>query len=142
MTTRSFILTRDADPARRISGIRWGNTLTWILQVLLALLFLFAGVAKLEMPTQLLVAQSGLPAEFLQFIAVSEIIGALGLVLPGHFGIRRELTPLAAIGLVMIMIGAVITTVANQGSAPAVFPLVVGILLSLVVRARMRPRAA
>ncbi|HXI34291.1 MAG TPA: DoxX family protein, partial [Gemmatimonadales bacterium] len=62
--------------------------------------------------------------------------GALGLILPGALRIKRGLTPLAAAGLVIIMIGAVITTVATQGVAPAVMPFVVGILAGVVVRGR------
>lgn len=108
----------------------------WVAQSLLAALFLFAGVAKLTMPAAVLAQQSGLPIGFLRFIAVAEVSGALGLVLPGWFRIRRDLTPLAAIGLIVIMAGATTLTVATQGVAPAVVPLVTGIVLVVVVRGR------
>jgi uncharacterized membrane protein YphA (DoxX/SURF4 family) len=108
----------------------------WVAQSLLAVLFLFAGVAKLTMPPAVLVQQSGLPFGFLRFIAVAEISGAAGLVLPGLLRIRRDLTPIAAIGLILIMAGATTLTAATQGVAPAVFPLIVGIVLTLVVRGR------
>lgn len=139
MRIRQSVQSPNADLTRRIKEIHWSNVLTWTLQGVLALLFLFAGLAKLMMPIHLLVAQSGLPAVFLRFIAVSEIMGALGLILPGHFGIHRDLTPLAAAGLVVIMIGAVSMTAVSQGAAPAVFPLVVGMLLTLVIRVRRSP---
>jgi uncharacterized membrane protein YphA (DoxX/SURF4 family) len=113
------------------------NVSLWVAQVLLALLFLFAGVAKLTMPAAVLTQQSGLPIGFLRFIAVAEIAGALGLVLPGLLRIRRDLTPLAAIGLVMIMAGAVTSTVATLGIAPSVLPLVVGLVLIAVIRGRL-----
>jgi uncharacterized membrane protein YphA (DoxX/SURF4 family) len=112
----------------------------WILQVLLALLFIFAGVAKLTMPVQVLADQSGLSGLFMRFIAVAEVIGALGLILPGLLHLRPNLTPLAAVGLVIIMIGAVILTAARQGAAQAAFPLVVGCLLAFVIRGRRAGR--
>ena len=136
MRIRQAVQTPDLGFAEESKRIRWGNVLVWALQGLLALLFVFAGFAKLTMPIQILVAQTGLPAVFIRFIAVSEVMGAVGLILPGHFGVHRDLTPLAAAGLVIIMIGAVSTTVATQGVAPAVFPLIVGLLLSLVIRVR------
>ena len=109
----------------------------WVAQSLLTLLFLFAGVAKLTIPPAVLAQQSGgLPIGFLRFIAVAEISGALGLVLPGLLRIRRDLTPTAAIGLIVIMAGATTLTVATQGVAPAIVPLVTGILLVVVVRGR------
>jgi hypothetical protein len=110
--------------------------LLWINQGLLAALFLFAGVVKLTMPIRALAQQTGLPGGFMRLIAVAEVLGALGLVLPGLLCIRRGLTPLAATGLAIIMVGAVIVTVATHGVAPAAFPLVVGILLASVIRGR------
>ena len=139
MRVRQSVQSPNADLTRRIKEIHWGNVSIWTLQAVLAFLFLLAGLAKLIMPIQILVAQSRLPAVFLRFVAVSEIMGALGLILPGHFGIHRDLTPLAAAGLVVIMIGAVAMTAVSQGVAPAVFPLVVGILLTLIIRVRRSP---
>jgi len=112
--------------------------LLWIAQALLAVLFLFAGVVKLTMPIQVLAQQTGLAGGFMRFIALAEILGALGLVLPGLLGVKRGLTPLAAFGLAIIMIGATVVTVATHGVAPAVFPLVVGIGLASVIRGRQQ----
>src|SRR5436853_2154161 len=81
------------------------NVALWIVQGLLALLFLFTGGLKLAMPVDVLAAQSHLPGLFMKFIATCEVLGALGLVLPGLFRIRPGLTPLAAAGLVIILIG-------------------------------------
>jgi uncharacterized membrane protein YphA (DoxX/SURF4 family) len=118
------------------SNNKAANVLLWTAQVLLALLFLFAGVAKLAMPAAVLTQRSGLPIGFLRFIALAEISGALGLVLPGLLRIRRDLTPLAALGLIVIMAGATTLTATTQGAAPAAFPLAVGIVLGLVVQRR------
>jgi uncharacterized membrane protein YphA (DoxX/SURF4 family) len=110
----------------------------WILQSLLAALFLFAGIAKLTLPVDALAQMSGLPGNFMRFIAVAEISGALGLVLPGALRAKRFLTPLAAAGLTIIMIGATWVTARSQGLAPAAFPFVVGLLLVVVLRAGRR----
>ena len=79
-----------------------------------------------------------LPILFVRFIAVCEVLGALGLVLPGVFRIRTDLTPLAAEGLVVIMIGAVTTTVATMDASMAILPLVVGVLAATVAYGRTR----
>ena len=81
------------------------NLALWILQVLLALLFLFAGGMKLIMPIEEMTQQIAMPGLFLRFIGVCEVLGGLGLVLPWLAGIRPGLTPLAAVGLVIIMVG-------------------------------------
>src|SRR6266513_5673275 len=98
----------------------------WGIQGLLALLFLFAGSMKLIMPIELLMAQMTvpLPGLFIKFIGVAEVAGALGLILPGSLRIRPMLTPLAACGLIIIMIGATVVTLLGCGSASALLPLI------------------
>jgi uncharacterized membrane protein YphA (DoxX/SURF4 family) len=110
----------------------------WAVQVLLALAFLFAGSMKLLTPIDVMMAQMALPLPgwFIQFIGVAEVAGALGLLLPGIFRIRRVLTPLAACGLILIMIGATIITVATMDVVSALFPLVLGLLCLLVAYGR------
>jgi uncharacterized membrane protein YphA (DoxX/SURF4 family) len=112
----------------------------WTIQGLLALTFLFAGAMKLATSADDLAAAMTLPLPilFVRFIGVCEVLGALGLVLPGIFRIRTDLTPLAAQGLVVIMIGAVITTVATMDASMAILPLVVGILAAVVAYGRTR----
>ena len=113
----------------------------WSIQAVLAALFLFAGGFKLALPLAALAKLSPLPAIFLKFIGACEVTGALGLILPGVFNIKRGLTPLAAAGLVIIMIGATTVTIATQGVAPAVFPFIVGLLSAAVAYGR-RPAVA
>lgn len=112
------------------------NILLWTVQVLLAALFLFAGVMKLIMPIEALTAQSTLPGAFLRFIGLAEFLGALGLILPGLFRIRQYLTSLAAAGLAIIMIGAVQITSSAGGIGAALVPFVVGVLSAYVAYAR------
>jgi uncharacterized membrane protein YphA (DoxX/SURF4 family) len=115
----------------------------WIVQALLALLFLFAGGMKLVVPPDVLASmgspnQIPLPGWFVRFIGVAEVLGALGLILPGLLRIKPGLTPLAAAGLVIIMIGATALTMAADGFAAGVVPLVVGLLAAFVAYGRWR----
>ena len=114
------------------------NYALWIVQALLALLFLFAGGMKLVLPIEEMTKQMPMPGLFLRFIGVCEVLGALGLILPWLLGIRPGLTPLAAAGLVIIMIGATVTTLATADVAMALIPLVVGILAAFVAYGRWR----
>jgi len=114
----------------------------WIAQGLLALLFLFTGGMKLILPLEVLTEQTPLPGLFVRLIGVAEVLGALGLILPGLLGIRPGLTPLAAAGLVIIMTGATVLTLAGVvpggGVAAALIPLVVGLLSAFVAYGRWR----
>jgi uncharacterized membrane protein YphA (DoxX/SURF4 family) len=117
---------------------RKASILLWTIQVLLAALFLFAGGMKLVTPIAAMAQQMGLPGPFLRFIGLAEVLGALGLILPGLLRIRLRLTPLAAAGLVIIMTGAVGITIATAGVAEAVVPGVVGVLAASVAIGRWR----
>jgi uncharacterized membrane protein YphA (DoxX/SURF4 family) len=117
------------------------NILLWIIQILLALMFLFAGGLKLVFPADQLQAQAPAGAVhfsnlFMKFIGVCEVVGALGLVLPGLFRIRKGLTALAALGLLIIMIGAVIISPIGQGIGAAIPPLIIGLLCAFVAYER------
>jgi len=115
------------------------NTWLWIVQGLLAALFLFAGGVKLVMPVEAM--QQGpvaLPGPFLRFIGVAEVCGAVGLILPWALRIRPVLTPIAASGLIVIMIGATVITALTGPVAPALIPMTVGVLLTVVAWQRTR----
>jgi len=115
----------------------------WIVQVLLALLFLFAGGTKLVIPPDVLASmgspnQIALPGWFVRFIGVVEVLGALGLLLPGLLRIKPWLTPLAAAGLVVIMLGATVLNIMADGVAAGVVPLLAGLLAAFVAYGRWR----
>jgi uncharacterized membrane protein YphA (DoxX/SURF4 family) len=119
------------------------NIALWIIQILLALLFLFAGGTKLVLPIEVLTSmgspnQIPLPGLLIRFIGVCEVLGALGLILPGLLRIRPGLTPLAAAGLVIIMIGATALSIAGDGVVAGVVPLIVGILCGFVAYGRSK----
>ena len=114
------------------------NIALWIIQVLLALLFLLGGATKLVFPIEEMVRQTGMSALLLRFIGVCEVLGALGLTLPGLLHIRTGLTPLAAVGLLIIMIGATALTLKSGGIAMALTPLVTGLLSAFVAYGRWK----
>jgi uncharacterized membrane protein YphA (DoxX/SURF4 family) len=114
------------------------NIVLWVIQVLLALIFLFAGVTKLVLPIEEMTKQMAMPGLFLRFLGVAEVLGALGLILPGLFRIKTWLTPLAAVGLMVIVIGATVTTLMIGGGATALFPLVTALLAAFVAYGRWR----
>jgi len=114
------------------------NTALWIAQALLAAVFLFAGGMKLVLPLEQLAGPVALPGPFLRFIGACEVLGALGLILPGLLRIRPGLTPLAAAGLVIIMIGATVITLVVGEIVAALISAVVGLLAAFVAYGRWR----
>lgn len=114
------------------------NAILWVVQVLLAALYLFAGGTKLVLPAEQLVGPVALPVLFVRFIGVCEVLGALGLVLPSWLRIRPGLTPLAAAGLVIIMCGATVLTAVGMGPASALIPAAAGVLAAFVAYGRWR----
>ncbi len=119
------------------------NILLWIIQFLLALLFLWSGGFKLVTPYNELMAmgspnQVQLGELLMKFIGVCEVLGGLGLVLPGLTRIKPGLTPLAALGLLIIMIGAVVLSAMGDGIKTAIVPAVTGLLLIFVMYGRTK----
>lgn len=113
------------------------NRVLWGLQILLAVLFVFAGTMKFVMPVEMMTKGTSLTGGFMHFIGTCEIVGALGLILPWALKIRRGLAPLAAACLFVIMIGAVTVTIQTLGIAPSIMPGVVGILLIVLAVSRL-----
>jgi len=108
----------------------------WTIQLLLAALFLFAGVSKLILPIEAMAGPVALPGWFLRFIGVAETMGAFGLILPGLFKIKLVLTPLAAAGLAIIMVGATVITGIGGPVTGAAIPLSIGLLAASVAYGR------
>lgn len=114
------------------------SIILWIIQGLLALVFLSSGAMKLFTPFETMAAQMPLPLPefFVRFLGVAEVLGALGLILPGIFRVGRALTPLAAVGLLIIMTGATVITMYTMGFVPALSNIVLGLLLLAVTYCR------
>jgi hypothetical protein len=115
------------------------NVTLWVIQGLLAALFLFAGSMKLILPVEAMAGPVTLPGWFLRFIGVAEVTGAIGLILPWVTQIQPRLTPVAASGLVMIMSGATVITIIGGPAATAALPFVVGVLAATVAYGRWQP---
>ena len=111
------------------------NIVAWILQIVLAVAFLGAGGMKLARPRPALVSSGmGFAEDYtdtsVKLIGAIEVIGAIGLILPWLTGIAPVLTPIAAVGLALVMAGAVVVHVRRKEAF--IPPLVLGVL-SLVV---------
>jgi hypothetical protein len=112
------------------------NKILWIVQVLLAAVFLFAGGVKLVLPAADMAGPVAVPVVLLRFVAVCEVLGAVGLIVPWLTRIRPGLTPLAACGLVIIMIGAVVISLMGGMAIAALISVVVGVLAAFVAYGR------
>jgi hypothetical protein len=114
----------------------------WAAQVILGALFIFAGAFKLVMSGDDLGEGTALPVGFMRFIGVAELLGGIGLIVPGVVRFSRVLTPLAGIGLAIIMVGAVTVTVIEVGAPAALWPFGVGLALGAVIYGRRQWMAA
>ncbi len=114
----------------------------WIAQVILAGMFIMAGVMKSTAPIEQLLATlpwtNDLPEMVVRFIGVSELLAGLGLLLPSIFKIKPILTPYAAIGLVALMVCAVIYHT-SKGEYPAIlFNFVLGGVAAFIAWGRLK----
>ena len=122
------------------------NTLLWILQCLLAAVFLTTGATKLIRPRVKLAAGSmswaeDVTDEEFRGIGLVEIMGALGLILPAALKVAPVLTPIAATGLAATMAGAAVTHVRRGETNRIAAPLVLLVLLLVVAVGRFGPYA-
>jgi uncharacterized membrane protein YphA (DoxX/SURF4 family) len=89
------------------------NAVVWVLQVLLALAFVLAGVMKSTQPRQKLATSMGWVEDFsdstVRTIGVLEVLAGIGLLLPAVFGVATVLVPLAAVGVALLMLLAALT---------------------------------
>ncbi len=112
----------------------------WVVQVLLAAAFVVSGATKLSQPKEKLVKKWAWVEDFSQgsvrIIGVLEVLGAIGIVLPALTGIVPWLTPLAALGLVLTMIGAALTHLRRAEYANIAVTAVVLILAAFVAYGR------
>lgn len=116
------------------------NITLWIIQALLALVFLVAGVIKMARSKEQLAGRMEWVEDFspsaVRLIGVTETLGALGLILPAATGIWAWLTPTAAVGLALAMAGAVITHVRRSEYSRVVMPMVLLVLAAFVAYGR------
>ena len=113
------------------------NVVLWVIAGALAVAFLAAGVTKLSQPREKLVAMGmGWAEQFppggVKAIGALEVLAAIGLILPALLDIATVLVPLAALGLVLMMIGAAVTH-ARRGEYPLVVVNVILLVLAAIV---------
>lgn len=119
------------------------NVVLWVLQSLLAAIFLYSGGMKSTQPAQKLVAGGqtgveGLSQPLLRFIGISEILGAVGLILPWLTKTMPALTPIAAIGLGLIMVLAAIVHYRRNEIRTVIFNLMILLACATVAYFRLR----
>jgi uncharacterized membrane protein YphA (DoxX/SURF4 family) len=113
------------------------ETALWIVQVLLAAIFLITGMTKLTQPRLKMAAgpmrwAADVTDRQFRTLGLLEVLGAIGLILPAALGIAPLLVPLAAVGLVLTMIGAIHVHVRHGEANRLAVPIVV-LLLALFV---------
>jgi uncharacterized membrane protein YphA (DoxX/SURF4 family) len=123
------------------------NAVLWVVAVLLALLFLGAGANKLIQSKQKLAANANMAwaADFspglLKLLGALEVLAAIGLILPGAIGVATVLVPLAATGLVLVMIGAIVVHLRRKEFPPIGMNIALLILALFVAIFRFGPNA-
>ena len=118
------------------------NIVLWVIQILLAIGFLMAGGMKLMTPHDALATQMAwvnyMPAFAPKLIGLLEVLGALGLILPSLLRIKPMLTPLAALGLALLMAGAFVTHLLLGEYGMSLPSLVMGLLAAFVAWGRSK----
>jgi uncharacterized membrane protein YphA (DoxX/SURF4 family) len=123
------------------------NVVLWIVQVLLALAFGLAGFSKLTQPRQALIDRGmayieDLPQPLVKVIGTLEVLGAIGLVAPAWTGIAPVLTPIAAVGFMALMVGAMITHLRRGEQKMIVANAFLFLLAAFVAWGRFGPYAS
>lgn len=119
------------------------NIVLWVLQIVFALFFGFNGITHLNVPPDLperIAWMYDLPPGLHYFSGTVELLAALGLVLPSLTRIQTRLTPLAALGLVIVMVGAAVWHFPRNEIANLTTNLVIAGLLGFVAYGRWRLR--
>lgn len=129
-------------PPVALPATRALNIGLWVVQVLLAVMFGMAGVMKTTQPIADLVAQmvwpGAIPAAMVRFIGASELLGAIGLLVPALTRIKPWLTPLAAAGLVTVMVLASVFHLTRGEYAAIAMNTILGALAAFIAWGRHR----
>ena len=118
------------------------NVILWIAQVVLAGMFIMAGYMKTTTPIEQLSASlpwtKDVPVWLVRFIGTAEFLGALGLILPSLLRIKPVLTPLAALGIIAIMVMAAIFHVTRTEFSGVVFTVILASVAAFIVWGRWK----
>jgi uncharacterized membrane protein YphA (DoxX/SURF4 family) len=113
------------------------NTLLWALQIVLAAIFGGAGAVKLIQSREQLAKTLGgwvndFPAQLIKPLGLAEVFAAIGLIVPPLVDIAPVLTPIAACGLVIVLVGAIVTH-ARRSEYPNVGANLLLVIMAAVV---------
>lgn len=115
------------------------NVLLWILQALLALVFLAHGLMLLMPPPEVAAQMNqNLPRWFTLFLGAAEVAAGIGLVVPGVTRIKPMLVPAAALGVVLVLVSATIFHVMRNEMGSAVITAVLLVMAIVVAHGRLR----
>ncbi|EEP72335.1 hypothetical protein MCAG_02662 [Micromonospora sp. ATCC 39149] len=122
------------------------NIVLWVVQGALAAVFLGAGLTKIAKPKEELVAPLGewvrsFSAPGVKLLGLVEVLGAVGLVVPPLAGVAPVLSPVAAVGIVVIMVGAIVAHARESAGSKIAMNVVLGVLAAVVVWGRFGPYA-
>lgn len=117
------------------------NTALWIVSGVLALAFLAAGAMKLAQSREQIMVKMAWAEDYsagqVKLIGAVEVLGAIGLILPGITGIAPILVPIAAVGLALVMLGAAVVHIRRgDGAGAAIAPIVFALLCAFVAWGR------
>ena len=116
------------------------NSILWVFQILVALVFLATGLMKVMLSKEKLEGRMGwvkeAPVSTVKIVGVLEILGAVGLILPAVTGILPWLTTLAAVGLTLTMIGAIVTHVRQAEYSKLWLPISLFIMVIFIAYGR------
>ena len=118
------------------------NIMLWVFQVLIAIFFLMGGVYNLSQPIDVLAAKMSYVNHFpiwaVKLIAISEILGGIGVILPSMIRIKPMLTPLAAFGLTLVMVFATIYHVTHGEAYESPMTIILGAITIVIAWGRYK----
>jgi hypothetical protein len=114
------------------------NIILWVLQVLLALVFLAHGLLLLFPPADMVAQMSLMPTPFRIFLGVAEVLAAVGLTLPGITRILPWLVSCAAAGVMIVMIAATIFHITRAETSAAITTAVLLVMATFVAYMRWK----
>lgn len=122
------------------------NTALWVLQITLAVVFAAAGIVKIALPRERLRTTMGdwvdpVPAPAIKLLGLAELAAAVGLVVPPLVSIAPVLTPLAAIGVVIVLAGAIFTHGRRHEYPNIAVNVVLAVAAGVVIWGRFGPYA-
>jgi putative oxidoreductase len=114
------------------------NITLWVLQLLLAVGFFAHGLIFLFPPASLVEAMSPIPVAFRIFLGLAEVLAAIGLTLPGFTRIQPWWIPLAAVGIMIVMISATVFHVSRGETSSAITTVILLVMATFVAYMRWK----